>query len=146
MEKFDVLVIGSGSGMIVAASAVGSGLKTALIESGPMGGTCINRGCVPSKMLIHPADVAVMISEAEKVGVRARVNSIDFGNIMTRMHELVTEDVERQARAVETDPKIRWFKDAAEFVSDIYSENRRPHSKSGQDFHSIRSTARCSPC
>jgi dihydrolipoamide dehydrogenase len=118
VEKFDVLVIGSGSGMIVAASAVGSGLKTALIESGPMGGTCINRGCVPSKMLIHPADVAVMISEAEKVGVRARVNSIDFGNIMTRMHRVVTEDVERQARAVETDSRIRWFKDAAEFVSE----------------------------
>ena len=118
MEKFDVLVIGSGSGMIVAASAVGSGMKTALVESGAMGGTCINRGCVPSKMLIHPADVAIMIHEAEKVGVQASVDSVDFGKIMARMHRLVKEDVERQARAVEADRNIRWFKDRGEFISD----------------------------
>jgi dihydrolipoamide dehydrogenase len=118
LEKFDVLVIGSGSGMIVAASAVGSGMKTALVESGAMGGTCINRGCVPSKMLIHPADVAVMIREAEKTGVHASVDSIDFGKIMARMHGLVNDDVERQARAVEADSNIRWFKDKGEFISD----------------------------
>jgi dihydrolipoamide dehydrogenase len=118
LEKFDVLVIGSGSGMIVAASAVGNGMKTALVESGPMGGTCINRGCVPSKMLIHPADVAIMIREAEKIGVQASADSVDFGKIMTRMHRLVNEDVERQAKAVETDSKIRWFKERGEFISD----------------------------
>lgn len=145
MEKFDVLVIGSGSGMIVAASAVGSGMNTALIESGPMGGTCINRGCVPPKMLIHPADVAVMISEAEKVGVRARVNSIDFGNIMTRMHELVTEDVERQARAVETDPKIRWFKDAAEFVSEYTLKTGDHIVRADKIFIVSGARPRCSP-
>jgi len=41
MEKFDVLVIGSGSGMIVASTAVDQGFKTAVVDSGPMGGTCI---------------------------------------------------------------------------------------------------------
>jgi len=118
MEKFDVLVIGSGSGMIVAANAVAGGFKTALIESGQIGGTCINRGCVPSKMLIYPADIAIMIHEAEKVGIAARIGSIDFATIMNRMHKLVREDVERQTKAVEVDPRITWFKDVAEFVSD----------------------------
>jgi dihydrolipoamide dehydrogenase len=118
MEKFDVLVIGSGSGMIVAANAVAGGLRTALIESGSMGGTCINRGCVPSKMLIYPADVAIMIQEAEKLGIAAAIGSIDFTRIMNRMHKLVGEDVERQARGVKADPSITWFKDVAEFVSD----------------------------
>jgi len=118
MEKFDVLVIGAGSGMIVAANAVANGLKTALVESGPIGGTCINRGCVPSKMLIYPADVASVIHEAEKLGIRATIDTIDFDGIMKRTHKLVAEDVERQTRAVEEDPRIRWFKGKGEFVSD----------------------------
>jgi len=118
MEEFDVLVIGSGSGMIIAASAVGSGVKTALIESGPIGGTCLNRGCVPSKILIHPADVALMIREAGNIGIETSVDSVNFQNIMDRMHRVVTEDVERQTKAIEIDRKLTWFKDAAEFTSD----------------------------
>lgn len=118
MEKYDVLVIGSGSGMIVAANAVAGGLKTALVESGPIGGTCINRGCVPSKMLIYPADVVLMIRESEKLGIEATIESIDFKNIMDRMHRLVTGDVEQQTKSVETNPNITWFKDVAEFTSD----------------------------
>lgn len=118
MEKFDVLVIGAGSGMIVAAQAVANGLKTALVESGPIGGTCLNRGCVPSKMLIYPADVASVIHEAEKLGIRAGIDAIDFDRIMKRTHDLVAEDVERQTRVLEKDPRIKWFKGKGEFVSD----------------------------
>ena len=118
MEKFDVLVIGSGSGMIIVAGAVGAGLKTALVEHGQIGGTCLNRGCVPSKILIHPADVTTAIREAEKIGIRATVDSIDFENIFGRMHKVVTEDVERQTRAIEMDQKVVWFKSLAEFTSD----------------------------
>lgn len=118
MEKFDVLVIGSGSGMIVAANAVANGMKTALIESGPLGGTCLNRGCVPSKMLIYPADAIAAIREAESIGVNATISSIDFKRIMENMHELVAEDVERQTKAIEADKSIRWFKETGEFVSD----------------------------
>ncbi len=118
MEKFDVLVIGSGSGMIIAASAVGSGVKTALIESGPIGGTCLNRGCVPSKILIHPADVALTIREAGNIGIESSLSSVNFQNIMDRMHRVVNEDVERQTKAIEIDRKLTWFKDVAEFTSD----------------------------
>jgi dihydrolipoamide dehydrogenase len=118
MERFDVLVIGTGSGMIVASTAVDNGFKTAVVDMGPMGGTCINRGCVPSKMLIYPADVATIAKEAGKIGVNATVNSIDFKNIMTRMHTLVNGDTSRQAHAVEVTPDLAWFKDVGEFTSD----------------------------
>src|SRR4030065_2854486 len=122
MEKYDVLVVGSGSGMIVAANAVNKGMKTALVEFGPLGGTCLNRGCVPSKMLIAPADVLAMIKEAGAVGVKATVDSIDFKNIMNRMHELVKEDVERQERAIKIDSRIKWFRSKGEFISDYTSK------------------------
>jgi dihydrolipoamide dehydrogenase len=118
MERFDVLVIGSGSGMIVASTAVDQGFKTVVVDSGPMGGTCINRGCVPSKMLIYPADVVSILKEAERIGVNATVNSIDFKRIMERMHNLVNGDSATQARAVENTPNLTWLKETGEFISD----------------------------
>lgn len=118
MERFDVIVIGSGSGMLVASAAVDQGLRVALVEHGRMGGTCINVGCVPSKMLIYPADVIAAIKEAERLGVHATVNSVDFGNIMGRMHELVDHDSGQQAAAVEATPNMVWFKETGEFTSD----------------------------
>ena len=118
MEHFDVLVIGTGSGMLVASAALDSGLRTAVVDFGPMGGTCTNSGCIPSKMLIYPADVATMIREAGKLGVNAAINSIDFKNILTRMHHLVNEDSEMQAKAVEATPRLKWFKDVGEFIAD----------------------------
>ena len=118
MEQFDVIVIGSGSGMLIASAAVEQGFKVALIEHGGMGGTCINVGCVPSKMLIYPADVLATIEEAKKLGINATVNSVDFNNIMGRMHELVNHDSGQQAAAVETTENLTWFKETSEFISD----------------------------
>ncbi|HTY74613.1 MAG TPA: dihydrolipoyl dehydrogenase [Candidatus Nanoarchaeia archaeon] len=118
MERFDVLVIGSGSGMLIASVAVESGLRTAVVDFGPMGGTCSNRGCIPSKMLIYPSDVATLVHGAGKLGVNAQVNSVDFGNIMMRMHHLVNEDSGNQAAAVEATPGMKWFKTVGEFVDD----------------------------
>jgi len=126
VEKFDVLIIGSGSGMNVASNAVGIGMKTAVVESGPMGGTCVNRGCIPSKMLIYPADVAVMIQEAKSVDVNATINSINFEKIMSRMHKSVNEDSQHQAAAVESAPNVVWFKGVGEFISD-YTMNVAGH-------------------
>jgi mycothione reductase len=118
MEKFDVIVIGSGSGMLVASAAVEQGYKVALVEGGNMGGTCINVGCVPSKMLIYPADVAATIKGAAKLGIKSTINEVDFQNIMNRMHTLVTHDTVHQVNAVQATPDLTWFKEHGEFISD----------------------------
>src|SRR3990170_8801508 len=118
MEKFDVLVIGSGSGMIVASAAVENGFKTAILDKGPMGGTCLNVGCVPSKMLIYPSDVVAILNEAQALGVHGTVTSVDFKTIMDRMHKLVNEDSSSQARAVRETPNLKWFNQPGEFISD----------------------------
>ncbi|HEX9261548.1 MAG TPA: dihydrolipoyl dehydrogenase [Candidatus Bathyarchaeia archaeon] len=118
MERFDVLVIGSGSGMIVASTAVENGFKTAVIDSGPMGGTCLNVGCVPSKMLIYPADLVNIFNQSQKLGVHGTVNSVDFRNIMDRMHRLVNGDSSTQAKAVRETPNLKWFNQRGEFISD----------------------------
>lgn len=118
MEQFDVLVIGSGSGMLVASAAVEQGFKVALVEQGKMGGTCINVGCVPSKMLIYPADILTTLKGAGKLGIHATVESVDFNNIMTRMRTLVNHDSGHQAAAVQATPGLTWFKEKGEFTSD----------------------------
>jgi dihydrolipoamide dehydrogenase len=116
MERFDVLVVGSGSGMLVASAALDSGFRTAVVDFGPMGGTCVNRGCIPSKMLIYPASLAALIRDSKTLGVNAQVNSVDFGNVVNRMHTMVNEDSGSQARAVEATSELKWFKDVGEFV------------------------------
>jgi mycothione reductase len=118
MEKFDVIVIGSGSGMLVASAAVEQGYKVALVEGSKMGGTCINVGCVPSKMLIYPADVAATIQDAAKLGVKATLTEVDFQNIMNRMRALVMHDTSHQTAAVQATPDLTWFKENGEFISD----------------------------
>jgi mycothione reductase len=118
MEQFDVIVVGSGSGMLVASAAVEQGFNVGLVERGKMGGTCINVGCVPSKMLIYPADILANIQMADQLGIHAKVESIDFGNIMNRMHELVNHDSEHQALAVKATPNLTWFQERGEFTSD----------------------------
>ena len=71
MEKFDVIVIGAGAGENVVSDAITEGVKVALVEKGPLGGTCLNNGCIPSKMLIYPADVIRMAQDARAVGRRS---------------------------------------------------------------------------
>ena len=70
MKKYDLIVIGSGAAEAVTAEAAEHGLKVAEVEKGALGGTCLNRGCIPSKMLIHRADVAETIKNAAKFGIK----------------------------------------------------------------------------
>jgi len=118
VERFDITVIGSGSGMLIASAAVEQGFRVALVEHGKMGGTCINVGCVPSKMLIYPADVITNVQKSGNLGINTTLNSVDFNNIMARMRKLINEDSGHQAMAVEATPEMTWFKETAEFVSD----------------------------
>jgi mycothione reductase len=96
-RKYDAVVVGSGSGMFVVYEAVFRGLSAALVDKGPFGGTCPNLGCIPSKMLMLPADRIVEIQEARKLGIVADIRAIDFSLIMERMRGSV-EQAQRQMR------------------------------------------------
>lgn len=94
MHKYDLIVIGGGSGLDVAnaVAASRSGFKVALIEKDKMGGTCLNRGCIPSKMLIHSADVAEIIKHAGIFGIKVDGFSIDFQKIISRVNGITDSD------------------------------------------------------
>jgi len=73
MKEYDLIVIGSGAGLNVASDAYQQGMKVAVLDNGPLGGTCLNRGCIPTKIILYPADVVQVLREAEKVGIHAKV-------------------------------------------------------------------------
>ncbi|MEN3307923.1 MAG: dihydrolipoamide dehydrogenase [Micromonosporaceae bacterium] len=76
---FDVVVLGGGSGGYAAAfRATELGLSVALIEKDKLGGTCLHRGCIPTKALLHAGEVADQAREAEQFGVQTTFNGIDM--------------------------------------------------------------------
>jgi mycothione reductase len=118
MDKFDLIVVGSGAGMIVVSNAVQEGMNVALIDHGPIGGTCLNNGCIPSKMLIHPADLIRTIQNGKVVGVEADITRIDFGLIMDRMRSMVESAREELERSIDEAELVTWFGNTAEFIDD----------------------------
>jgi len=84
MKDFDLIVIGAGPGGYVAAiKAAKLGLKTAIVENIRVGGTCLNRGCIPAKAMIHAAGLYKEIScEGELIGVYADNVRFDYGKIV----------------------------------------------------------------
>ncbi len=118
MDKFDLIVIGSGAGTHVASQARHQGLKVALLDQGPAGGTCLNNGCIPSKMLIYPADVIRTIQDAGIVGVHAEINEIDFPAIMSRMHKVVDKAQSSLEAALKSKENLTYFQERAEFIDD----------------------------
>ena len=80
MEKYDLVVVGSGAGLNVLNYGLQMGLKCALVENAKLGATCLTRGCIPSKVLVHPADLIREAEHAAKVGIKFRVEDIDWEN------------------------------------------------------------------
>ncbi len=82
---YDITVIGSGPGGYVAAIRAGQlGLKTAVIEKDSPGGVCLNIGCIPSKALIHQAEIFSSISELKEAGVTADVSGFDYSKVFKK--------------------------------------------------------------
>ena len=78
-SNFDLVILGSGSGGYAAAlRAAQLGLSVALIERDKLGGTCLHRGCIPTKALLHSAEVADTTKEAANYGIQATFQGIDM--------------------------------------------------------------------
>ncbi|MGD0802974.1 MAG: dihydrolipoyl dehydrogenase [Candidatus Bathyarchaeia archaeon] len=118
MELFDVLVVGSGSGMTIVEGAINKGLKVALVDKDPLGGTCLNRGCIPSKMIIYPADVIQEARRVSSLGVKATIDEIDFKAIMGRMRASVSNDRHHMEEGVGRIKNLNYYPVQGEFVSD----------------------------
>ena len=86
MLDFDLIIIGSGSGNSIPNESM-DGWNIAIVEGGTFGGTCLNVGCIPSKMLIYPADVIGRAAAAQKLGVAFDPPVVDWPSIRDRTFE-----------------------------------------------------------
>ena len=122
MKEYDVIVVGSGAGSAIVDGALAHGLKVALVDKGPLGGTCLNVGCIPSKMLIFPADRIVEIQEAKKLGIHAEIKHVDFQTIMARTRNYVSETESRIRERVKNTPGLDFYGSPGRFVEDYTME------------------------
>jgi mycothione reductase len=119
MKKYDAIIIGTGSGSIIAEETMAHGLKTAMIDKGPLiGGTCLNYGCIPSKQLIYPADRIVEIEESGKLGIAASVEKIDFAAIMERVRRSRRESQKDVRGTLALAEGLDFYEGEARFVGD----------------------------
>lgn len=84
MQHYDVIVIGAGSGNSIVDEQFAD-LRVALIEEGLFGGTCINVGCIPTKMFVYPADIAIDANDGPRLGVHSSADGVDWKQIRDRI-------------------------------------------------------------
>ncbi|AOV95187.1 dihydrolipoamide dehydrogenase [Nanohaloarchaea archaeon SG9] len=129
MKEFDLIVVGSGSGLDVASAFTSRGKDVAVIEPGPLGGTCLNRGCIPSKMLIHHADIAETVRSSENFNIDANINAVDFEGIVHEVNGKVAEDSKNIEKSLKDSDKHTLYRTEGKFVDEkVVEVNEAPAS------------------
>jgi dihydrolipoamide dehydrogenase len=90
--SFDVIILGGGTGGYVAAiRAAQLGLNTALVDVGKVGGTCLHRGCIPTKALLHTAELLHTFQHGNEFGLTAEHVGLDYAKAMAKKDKVVTQ-------------------------------------------------------
>ncbi|HIH42520.1 TPA: dihydrolipoyl dehydrogenase [Candidatus Woesearchaeota archaeon] len=116
MKTYDVIVIGAGSGLLISSQAANAGLNVAVIEEDKFGGTCLLRGCIPSKILIHHADIARTIKNSAEFGIKSKLLSVDFKKIVKEVSDFVDNEAKQIEQGNKNDKNITVYKGRAEFT------------------------------
>ena len=114
-DHFDLVIVGAGSGNSLINPAM-DGWRIAIVEKDLFGGTCMNRGCIPSKMFVLPAEIAADARAAGRLGVYATVNSVDWPSIVARVFgriDPIAADGERYRLGL---PNVTVFKGTGRFT------------------------------
>ncbi len=119
MKEYDLIVIGTGSGMNYVSAMMDADpeMKVALIDKDEPGGICLTRGCIPSKMLLYPAELVRDIEKAGDFGIKASIENIDFKAVMERMRTSISEDIKSIRHGYTHLHRMDFYNEVAEFVS-----------------------------
>ena len=117
-QHFDLVIIGTGSGNSIPSPEFDD-KSIAIIDKGTFGGTCLNVGCIPTKMYVYAADVALAARESKRLGVSAHVDSVDWDAIVSRVFHKRIDQIAQGGEAYrlgEETPNITVFDQHARFI------------------------------
>jgi len=115
MKKYDIIILGTGIGLTPLEAAIQNKMTCALIEPSKFGGTCLTKGCIPSKILTTTADYIREAKEAENAGVSFSVDKVNIPLIIERMQSQIDNsiDIEKSVKNIES---VDIFKGFGEFT------------------------------
>jgi mycothione reductase len=119
MKEYDVIAVGTGSAMYVVDGMMQRNpqIKAAVIDKDEPGGICLTRGCIPSKILLYPAELIRTIEHASVFGIDVNLGRVDFAKVMKRMRDVIDGDIESIRQGLSSTPNIDYYHATAEFVS-----------------------------
>ncbi len=119
MKEYDLIVVGTGSAMNVVDTLIqkNPNVKIAVIDKDEPGGICLTRGCIPSKILLYPAELVSTIERAERFGIDVSIKDIDFEKVMERMRALISSDINIIREGLSSSKNIDYYATVAEFTA-----------------------------
>jgi dihydrolipoamide dehydrogenase len=118
MKEYDLISIGTGSAMNIVDAMIqkNSKLKVAVIDKDEPGGICLTRGCIPSKILLYPAELVRTIERAPDLGIEIAIRKVNFDKVMERMRKNINGDIEMIREGLTQSENIDYYNEIAEFV------------------------------
>ncbi|MEM3641573.1 MAG: FAD-dependent oxidoreductase, partial [Candidatus Bathyarchaeia archaeon] len=119
MKEYDYIIVGSGSAMVIVEAIIQTNpkAKIAVIDKDDPGGICLTRGCIPSKMLLYPAELLATIRKACELGIEVEVKKVDFAKVMERMRSHIQAEIEMIRYGLSHAKNIDYYHLTAEFVA-----------------------------
>lgn len=118
MKEYDIIAFGTGSSMnIVSPLLRDPNLKVAVIENEKAGGICLTRGCIPSKMLIYPAEIMHIVHRAREFYIDAKAKP-DADAILHYVQKSVDDESKMIERSIKNHPRIDYYQKTGKFVDD----------------------------
>ncbi len=119
MKEYDLISIGTGSAMNIVSVMVRENpeMKVAVIDKDEPGGICLTRGCIPSKMLLYPAELVRTIARAVEFGIDVDIRKKDFKRVMDRMRTFIYKDINMIRQGLSHSQNVDYYPAVAEFVS-----------------------------
>lgn len=119
MKEYDLITIGTGSSMGIVDGMMqrNPNIKIAVIDKDEPGGICLTRGCIPSKILLYPAEVIRTIDRADRFGIDVDIKKIDFKKVMDRMRTLIQKEINMIRNGLSSSKNIDYYHTKAEFVA-----------------------------
>ncbi|OLD12213.1 MAG: dihydrolipoyl dehydrogenase [Crenarchaeota archaeon 13_1_40CM_2_52_14] len=119
MKQYDLITIGTGSAMNIVDAMIqeNPNIRVAVIDKDEPGGICLTRGCIPSKILLYPAELVRTIEKARELGVDAKIANINFQTVMERMRTLIYRDIDQIREGLSSSKNIDYYHAPAEFIS-----------------------------